>query len=474
MNFIDIEFEITLPKDDVDLKERISKSIEDPTSEIRKEFPNINVKDTLKLLKSGKSKLLIFKNGLDWRRIRQEDVDSGAGFGYGTNLEPGNYVGTVKNQHVPSYSGTCWAFSTVSVYSNTYKIAQVASGEKNILEAEIGRRNLSVQYIADLLGSPDSKYRKNMDKERKKLFDKFGGHYRGGGFTLCCQILKEIGVCVYENYNPFLAISRDLTQSGSEWYKTKQYVGVSSELPTSEVLSLSNLEWPSLFPGNNTSLYKSGNVKKGDPSLITPFKSIERFSRDITKNNYEGYRNATKDKIDISYIRIVPRTKRASRKKKFFRKIAEQMKLFIAMFGPMGIGYNCLHTYYSTTVKFGQKIYNYEDTKKNIIKWQKGIISDKTFNRRHSNKKSNHAVEIVGWTPPNKKTGRECWIVKNSFGELCGDNGYLLMPLGINAFKCEFHPDIMLHNQLLSNEYKNILNTIKKNVGDKDTKITIG
>ena len=262
MNFIDIEFEITLPKDDVDLKERISKSIEDPTSEIRKEFPNINVKDTLRLLKSGKSKLLIFKNGLDWRRIRQEDVDSGAGFGYGTNLEPGNYVGSVKNQHVPSYSGTCWAFSTVSVYSNTYKIAQVASGEKNILEAEIGRRNLSVQHIADWLGSPDSKYRKNMDKERGKLFDKFGGHYRGGGFTLCCQILKEIGVCVYENYNPFLAISRDLTQSGSEWYKTKQYVGVSSELPTSEVLSLSNAEWPSLFPGNNTSLYKSGNVKK--------------------------------------------------------------------------------------------------------------------------------------------------------------------------------------------------------------------
>ena len=110
-----------------------------------------------------------FKKGLDWRNITKKEIEKGAGSSYGSNLTPGNYIAPVKNQHVPTYSGTCWIWSTVDIYSNSYKIAEVASGNKNILDAELSRRNLSVQYICDYLGSPDANYKKNMDKERKKL-----------------------------------------------------------------------------------------------------------------------------------------------------------------------------------------------------------------------------------------------------------------------------------------------------------------
>ena len=159
---------------------------------------------------------------------------------------------------------------------------------------------------------------------------------------------------------------------------------------------------------------------------------------------------------------------------KINKKLSEKIKLFIAIFGPIGIGYNCDNTLYTTTKFYGTQVYSYQDTKKDILKWYKGEISDEEFNNKYDNKSSNHAVEIIGWTPPNDKTGRECWIVKNSFGELWGDDGFLLIPIGINAFKSENHPDILIQTEFLTKKYKNILNILDNILDDKNTIVKTG
>merc|ERR1712100_505522 len=141
-------------------KKIIENYLESNSEDYNEGFSDENISELIKELSEKFIQILEkeiitdgnIKNGLDWRNITTEDIDNGAGIAYGNNLKTGNYISPVKNQHVPTYSGTCWIFSTVSIYSNTYKIAQVASGEKNILNAELGRRNLSVQYICDWLG----------------------------------------------------------------------------------------------------------------------------------------------------------------------------------------------------------------------------------------------------------------------------------------------------------------------------------
>ena len=97
-----------------------------------------------------------------------KDIQNGTSKGYGNNLKTSNYVRNVINQYVPTYTRTCWVQSSAHVYSDTYKIAEVTSGNKSILEAELSRRRISVQYICGYLGSPEAKYQK--EKEDHKIF----------------------------------------------------------------------------------------------------------------------------------------------------------------------------------------------------------------------------------------------------------------------------------------------------------------
>jgi cathepsin L len=48
------------------------------------------------------------------------------------------------------------------------------------------------------------------------------------------------------------------------------------------------------------------------------------------------------------------------------------------------------------------------------------------------NSEINHAVMIVGWTK-DPTTGKEGWIVRNSWGSDWGDNGYILIAYGSNS-----------------------------------------
>ena len=441
-------------------------AISELTNKISNEFIELS-KNELKNEKYNKDKIY-FENGFDWRNIIQENIDIGICKGYGKNLEPGNYVSPVKNQHVPTHTETSWIFSTVSVYSNTYKIAEVASGEKNILDSELARRNLSVQYICDWLGSPNANYKKNMEKERQLIKAKLGSQYRSGSFILCCQVLQDIGVCVYENYNPFVSISRDKPSSGSNWYKIKHYDATAREikgkyLEGSSEISVMNDSWPSLYPANNKGIYKSGKIYQSDINLVNPFKNLTDYGYDISEGNIEGYTNYKENIIDISYIRLKINT--SKKKKEYYNKLSEIIKLFLVTFGPIGISINCWNFYFFTRKIREKQFYTWKDSNKDVNRWYKGEISDKEFNTKYDNSKSNHAVEIVGWTPPNKISNRECWIIKNSWGELWGDNGYLLVPIGINAYNCESHPELLIHNKLLTENFKRIIKEIINKTG---------
>ena len=433
----------------------VNIKISELTKKISKEFVN-RFKDQLKTI----------DNGLDWRNITQKDIDKGAGFAYGNKLQPGNYVSPVKNQHVPTHSETAWIFSTTSIYSNTHKIAEVASGEKNILEAEIERINLSIQYVCDWLGSPEAKYKEDMEQERQLLIKKFGGQYRSGSFILCCKILQDIGVCVRENHNPFLSISRDKPFTNTNWYKIKQYDGQGYEIKdvgyfkNSKEISVSNDNWPSTYPGNGKVIYNSGKIYRSNVNFATPFKSIQEYGFDITNGDVEGYINYKNKKIDISYIRLNTDNIDSL---EYYQELSKIMKLFIANFGPIGISINCWNIHFSTRKIKKKQFYSWKESNKDVNKWYKGEITNKKFNNKYDNSKSNHCVEIVGWTKPNNKTGRELWIIKNSWGELWGNNGYILVPMGINAYNCERHPDLLIQNKILKNFFRNIIKDIIRN-----------
>ena len=137
----------------------------------------------------------------------------------------------------------------------------------------------------------------------------------------------------------------------------------------------------------------------------------------------------------------------------------------IALLLPLGI-LVIIGIAYFFTRKIGEKqFYTWKDSNNDVNRWYEGEISGEEFNTKYDNSKSNHAVEIVWWTPPNQITGRECWIIKNSWGELWGDNGYLLVPMGINAYNCESHPELLIHNKLLTENFKGIIKEIINKTG---------
>lgn len=49
---------------------------------------------------------------------------------------------------------------------------------------------------------------------------------------------------------------------------------------------------------------------------------------------------------------------------------------------------------------------------------------------------SNHQVTIVGY---ERVDGRDCWVVKNSWGRYWGDDGLFYVPIGLNAFCIEHY-----------------------------------
>ena len=140
------------------------------------------------------------------------------------------------------------------------------------------------------------------------------------------------------------------------------------------------------------------------------------------------------------------------------------MKLCIALFGPIGIGINSYNISFETRNVSGNQYYSYTESNEDVLKWYNGELSDEDFNSKYDNTKSTHAVQIVGWTKANENTGNQCWIVKNSWGELWGDNGYFLVPCGINAYKSEYHPDMMIHNNLLTKTFSEAFNEIKNTI----------
>ena len=53
----------------------------------------------------------------------------------------------------------------------------------------------------------------------------------------------------------------------------------------------------------------------------------------------------------------------------------------------------------------------------------------------------NHAVVIVGWG--FSSTGKLYWVVRNSWGEIWGDNGYAYILGGVNSFGIETFPEFV-------------------------------
>lgn len=411
---------------------------------------------------SNSSNNITIPKNFDWRDIREDDIKNGAGNGYGKNLSTGNYVKKVINQHVPVYTGSCWVQSSTHVYSDTHKIAEVASGEKNITLAEISRRDFSVQYILDYLGSPGATYKSDMESERQKLKDKAGAMYRGGSQPMFCRIINDfkqrnIGI-PSEDYNPWIGHSRDYPNTNTDWYKIQQYDSESTEisgnylegsigkLPVAE-----NEQVPSTYPANNVSKYSSGNTYKSDPNFVFPLKNINDYSFDLTGGKVNGYEDYTKNVPNIEYgtFRISD-----DETDDDYKEIADNMMKFIFLCGPLNVAVQARNFEAQTRNIDGNQYYSYEEFNNDAIAWQNNEMSNETFNEKYDNTSTNHAVYCVGWKT-NIKTGKSLWIIKNSWGSGYGDYGYMYIPMGINASSVETYPDYMTHTDYLTEDLSN-------------------
>lgn len=56
---------------------------------------------------------------------------------------------------------------------------------------------------------------------------------------------------------------------------------------------------------------------------------------------------------------------------------------------------------------------------------------------KNSNEAGNHIVELLGY---GRQDGKPYWLVKNSWGNAWGENGFIKLPMGMNAcglFNCQ-------------------------------------
>lgn len=81
----------------------------------------------------------------DWRNINYNDAKIWSNM-MGVYLPPGNYCGTIKNQHMPIYCGSCYVFASISALEDRYNILRAI--EKGHCDADL---HLSVQHILNCL-----------------------------------------------------------------------------------------------------------------------------------------------------------------------------------------------------------------------------------------------------------------------------------------------------------------------------------
>ncbi|KAL0485826.1 cathepsin H [Acrasis kona] len=67
---------------------------------------------------------------------------------------------------------------------------------------------------------------------------------------------------------------------------------------------------------------------------------------------------------------------------------------------------------------------------RDLHKYKKGVITNTSFAKRPID----HAVLLVGFANNCDNTGRDCWIVRNSWGERWGEKGYFRVERGKNIF----------------------------------------
>lgn len=89
------------------------------------------------------------------------------------------------------------------------------------------------------------------------------------------------------------------------------------------------------------------------------------------------------------------------------------------------------------------------------FRYPKYVISEDTY---CNSTDLNHAVVIVGWG--FSSTGKLYWVVRNSWGEIWGDNGYAYILGGVNSFGIETFPEFVA-DDLNLNKDKEIENESK-------------
>jgi cathepsin X len=87
----------------------------------------------------------------DWRNISNRESKIWSNM-MGVYLPPGNYCGTVKNQHMPTYCGSCYVFASVSALEDRYNILR--SIKKGHRDNDL---HLSTQHIINCLAKFQNK-----------------------------------------------------------------------------------------------------------------------------------------------------------------------------------------------------------------------------------------------------------------------------------------------------------------------------
>jgi len=110
------------------------------------------------------------------------------------NVNGTSYVTVMRNQHIPQYCGSCWAFATTSSLADRVKIARKARGPDVLL---------SVQFLLNCGAG-------------------IAGSCRGGSHTGVYQLIHDKGYIPYDTCSPYAACSADVADLHSVC-KQKRY-----------------------------------------------------------------------------------------------------------------------------------------------------------------------------------------------------------------------------------------------------------